>query len=126
MQQYCLHILTYILLYNTLQYTYYISPPYEPYTSELPAAFASSGGFSNYYEQPSYQQSTVDNWLKTYGHLHTSKGWYNPKGRAFPDVAAIGYNYALVSADVYNANDTNPFLLQIYGVCRYHSLYTLI
>ncbi|KAJ5346446.1 Peptidase S8/S53 subtilisin/kexin/sedolisin [Penicillium brevicompactum] len=65
------------------------------------ANFSSSGGFSNYFPQPSYQKSAVEKYFKraklTYPHyselnvdLNTTKGLYNRVGRAYPDVSANG------------------------------------
>jgi tripeptidyl-peptidase-1 len=63
--------------------------------------FSSSGGFSNYYEQPSYQKAAVEKYFNTaklnypyYSEINpkftTTKGLYNRIGRAYPDVAANG------------------------------------
>ncbi|KIK70212.1 hypothetical protein GYMLUDRAFT_80188 [Collybiopsis luxurians FD-317 M1] len=52
------------------------------------AASLSSGGFSNIFPRPSYQNNDVTNYLTTLG--STNAGKFNPNGRAFPDVAAIG------------------------------------
>jgi tripeptidyl-peptidase-1 len=65
--------------------------------------FSSSGGFSNYFSQPSYQQSAVAEYFKiadlAYPYysefspdFNTTKGFYNRIGRAYPDVAANGVN----------------------------------
>ncbi|CAG7929585.1 unnamed protein product [Penicillium olsonii] len=65
------------------------------------ANFSSSGGFSNYFPQPSYQKSAVEKYFKkaklTYPYyselnvdLNTTKGLYNRVGRAYPDVSANG------------------------------------
>ncbi|KAL0580736.1 hypothetical protein V5O48_001294 [Marasmius crinis-equi] len=57
------------------------------------AVFFSGGGFSNYFERPSYQSKVVDDYL---GKLPKGlyKGLFNPKGRkAIPDVAAQGRRF---------------------------------
>jgi tripeptidyl-peptidase I len=65
------------------------------------ANFSSSGGFSNYFPQPSYQTAAVADYFKFhdppypyYSQLHvdvnTTKGLYNRIGRAYPDVASNG------------------------------------
>jgi tripeptidyl-peptidase-1 len=48
----------------------------------------SSGGFSNYFSQPSYQSSAVSSYLTSLG--STNEGLYIANGRAGPDVAAQG------------------------------------
>ena len=51
----------------------------------------SSGGFSNYYRAPTYQSSAVSAYLSTLASsplAASTKGKFDPRGRAFPDVAA--------------------------------------
>ncbi|EME47149.1 hypothetical protein DOTSEDRAFT_69191 [Dothistroma septosporum NZE10] len=48
--------------------------------------FASGAGFSNYFQAPSYQKSTVDAYIKSLN--GTYDGLYNKQGRGYPDVAA--------------------------------------
>ncbi|KAJ5852611.1 uncharacterized protein N7529_011996 [Penicillium soppii] len=57
------------------------------------AVYFSSGGFSDLWERPKYQDSAVGDYLGTIGDQWS--GLFNPKGRAFPDVAAQGQNYAI-------------------------------
>ncbi|KAI0356301.1 family S53 protease [Trametes cingulata] len=52
------------------------------------AASLSSGGFSNYFARPSYQNSAVSNYLSGIGSEYA--GLYNSTGRGFPDVSAQG------------------------------------
>lgn len=52
---------------------------------------SSGAGFSNYFDQPDYQKQTVQNYVQSLN-AH-NEGYYNPNGRAYPDVAAQG-NYA--------------------------------
>jgi tripeptidyl-peptidase-1 len=65
------------------------------------ANFSSSGGFSNYFGQPSYQTAAVEKYFKSYRPDHpyyselnanfsTVKGLYNRIGRGYPDVASNG------------------------------------
>ena len=60
------------------------------------AADFSSGGFSNIFAQPSYQADAVAAYLKTLG--NTNSGLFNPKGRAFPDVAMQSRDIAIIAA----------------------------
>jgi tripeptidyl-peptidase-1 len=65
--------------------------------------FTTSGGFSNYFPQPSYQVAAVKEYFETadlaYPYyeefevdLNTTKGLYNRIGRGYPDVSANGVN----------------------------------
>ncbi|KAH9027718.1 subtilisin-like protein [Lactarius pseudohatsudake] len=60
---------------------------YEP---EVAAAI-SGGGFSDYFERPSYQQEAVTTFLQDLGNRY--QGLYNASGRGVPDIAAqaIGF-----------------------------------
>ncbi|RDX50081.1 family S53 protease-like protein [Lentinus brumalis] len=55
------------------------------------AADFSSGGFSNYFTQPDYQQDAVGSYLSKLGDLNA--GLFNTGGRGFPDVSAVGVAY---------------------------------
>jgi tripeptidyl-peptidase I len=55
----------------------------------------SSGGFSDYFPRPSYQDTAVPAYLATIG--DTFSGLYNAAGRGFPDVAAQGSGFQVVS-----------------------------
>ncbi|KAK2467324.1 hypothetical protein APHAL10511_000559 [Amanita phalloides] len=58
------------------------------------AAPLSAGGFSNYFERPSYQAAAVKDYLDQIGSLYNDR--FNPTGRAFPDISAQGDNIAIV------------------------------
>ncbi|EJD00679.1 family S53 protease [Fomitiporia mediterranea MF3/22] len=58
------------------------------------AADLSSGGFSNVFNQPSYQASAVSSYLDALG--STNSGKFNPQGRAFPDISAQGEHVEIV------------------------------
>ncbi|KAM0665497.1 hypothetical protein ACQRIT_006362 [Beauveria bassiana] len=50
-----------------------------------------SGGFSYYFDRPSWQASAADGYIKGLdGHLD---GYYNKNGRAIPDVSIVGDNF---------------------------------
>lgn len=59
------------------------------------AADFSGGGFSNYFPTPAYQSLAVSTYLKKIDALNN--GLFNRLGRAFPDVAMAGTNFAVVS-----------------------------
>ncbi|KAL8688322.1 MAG: hypothetical protein Q9218_005737 [Villophora microphyllina] len=54
----------------------------------------SSGGFSDRFPRPAYQDAAVTAYLAQLG--DTFKGLFNPNGRGFPDVAAQSYNFTVV------------------------------
>jgi tripeptidyl-peptidase I len=66
--------------------TYHIQPE--------EAIYFSSGGFSDLWPRPSYQEEAVSNYLKKLGNRW--QGLYNPAGRGFPDVAAQGSRFRVV------------------------------
>lgn len=54
----------------------------------------SSGGFSYYFDQPSWQASAASSYIEGLdGHLD---GYYNAKGRGIPDVTAVADGFAVV------------------------------
>lgn len=57
---------------------------------ELAVPF-SSGGFSDRFPRPAYQDAAVTQYLCVLG--DTWEGLYNPDGRGFPDVAAQASNF---------------------------------
>ena len=59
------------------------------------AANFSAGGFSNYWAQPSYQASAVNAYVQALGGANA--GLYNASGRAYPDVAAYGWDYEIIA-----------------------------
>ncbi|KAI0354061.1 family S53 protease [Trametes cingulata] len=60
---------------------------------EVAASF-SSGGFSDIFPRPSYQEDVVSAYLDTIGDLND--GLFNRSGRAFPDISAQGENVEIV------------------------------
>ncbi|KAF8264518.1 subtilisin-like protein [Lactarius quietus] len=58
------------------------------------AAPSSSGGFSNYFKVPSYQNDAVPPYLQTIGSLND--GLYNTSGRGCPDVATQFPEFSVV------------------------------
>ncbi|RAR16056.1 tripeptidyl-peptidase 1 precursor [Stemphylium lycopersici] len=54
----------------------------------------SSGGFSDLWSRPAYQEKAVSEYLEKLGDRW--KGLYNPNGRGFPDVAAQGQGFQVI------------------------------
>lgn len=64
------------------------------HTSPEKSVYFSSGGFSDFFPRPKYQEGAVSTYLKD--HLGSKfHGLFNASGRAFPDIAAQGTNYAV-------------------------------
>ncbi|KAH9023658.1 subtilisin-like protein [Lactarius pseudohatsudake] len=65
-------------------------------TGSMPevAAGISGGGFSNYFQLPSYQSVVVPAFLQSLGSQYD--GMYNPGGRGVPDVSAQALNFMIV------------------------------
>lgn len=62
------------------------------------AVFFSSGGFSNIWATPAYQELAVSSCLKKLG--DKNNGLYNASGRGFPDVAAQAQNFRVIDQGV--------------------------
>ncbi|RDW67256.1 S53 family peptidase [Aspergillus mulundensis] len=58
------------------------------------AVYFSSGGFSDYWARPAYQDAAVASYLRKLG--GNQSRYFNASGRAFPDVAAQAQNFAVV------------------------------
>ena len=56
----------------------------------------SGGGFSNVFPTASYQTDVVEKYLKSGPNLPPSS-YYNPKGRGFPDIAALSNHFWIVN-----------------------------
>lgn len=66
--------------------TYHVEP-------EIAISF-SSGGFSDRFARPAYQDFAVKEYLKILGDQWS--GLYNPNGRGFPDVSAQSYRFHVI------------------------------
>ncbi|KAH8895492.1 tripeptidyl-peptidase sed4 [Thozetella sp. PMI_491] len=53
----------------------------------------SSGGFSEYFEAPAWQQNDTAKYVASLNGTHD--GWYNTSGRGFPDLTLVGVRYVL-------------------------------
>ncbi|EJT77360.1 hypothetical protein GGTG_07272 [Gaeumannomyces tritici R3-111a-1] len=56
-------------------------------------AWFSSGGFSEYFARPSWQDAAVAGYLARINGSHA--GWYEAGGRAYPDVSAVGSRFLM-------------------------------
>lgn len=63
-------------------------------TAPEAGVYFSSGGFSDYWARPAYQDSAVESYLSVLGDKQAQ--YFNRSGRAFPDVAAQAQNFAVV------------------------------
>lgn len=68
------------------------------YVEPEEAVSFSSGGFSDRFPRPAYQEDAVRAYLEKLG--DTWAGLYNPDGRGFPDVAAQAVNYSVYDKGV--------------------------
>lgn len=59
------------------------------------ATIFSSGGFSDKFSRPAYQDQVVPAYLKTLGNQFN--GLFNASGRGFPDVASQSFNLTFVT-----------------------------
>lgn len=64
--------------------------------SQLGGVITSGGGFSTYYAQPSWQQSTVTAYFNGLTAATTPAAGYNKNGRGIPDMAMLGVYYQVV------------------------------
>lgn len=60
----------------------------------------SSGGFSQYFARPTYQDAAVGSYLQSFTtgnpNAEAWKDFYNPHGRGFPDVSAQSFNFIII------------------------------
>ena len=68
----------------------------------LEGADYSSGGFSNYFVRPSWQNSQINGYIQ--GLNGTHDGWYNTSGRGIPDISIIGSRFVVRAS-----GDERPF-----------------
>ena len=68
--------------------------------------YASSGGFSNVFARPSYQDAAVTAWQQQQG--STYEGLYNTSDRGIPDVAALGAQFAVYISPTELTGETTP------------------
>ncbi|KAF2488512.1 tripeptidyl-peptidase-like protein [Lophium mytilinum] len=68
------------------------------YVEPESAIYFSSGGFSDRFPRPSYQDKAVGDYLKILGDRWS--GLYNPAGRGIPDIAAQGTRFRVIDKGV--------------------------
>jgi tripeptidyl-peptidase-1 len=68
------------------------------------ATFFSSGGFSDYWKRPSYQDDAVKAYFHKLG--EKNKPYFNRHGRGFPDVSAQGFGYRVRNVLLQTARET--------------------
>lgn len=74
----------------------------------------SSGGFSNYYPRPAYQDAAVSAYLASTGTANAAR--WNTSGRAFPDIAAKADDiviYETVFAHLQGTSASSPIVASI-------------
>ena len=71
-----------------------LGPPFVPGVSEETGVTFSSGGFSNHFPRPSFQQQAVQQFIEQ---TPVSPALFNSSGRGFPDVSTIGVNFQVVN-----------------------------
>lgn len=54
----------------------------------------SSGGFSNYFARPSFQDAAINTYLQQPS-VRALSQWFNASGRAFPDIATVSTNFVV-------------------------------
>jgi tripeptidyl-peptidase-1 len=66
-------------------------------SSDTSGIITSGGGFSNLYDRPEYQNTAVQSYLsKVEGTTNQPVTGYNQSGRAYPDLALMGFNYIII------------------------------
>jgi len=65
------------------------------------ATFFSSGGFSDYWKRPSYQDDAIQAYLHLLG--EGNQPYFNRSGRGFPDVSAQGFGFRVYDKGILRA-----------------------
>jgi tripeptidyl-peptidase-1 len=76
-------------------------------SSQTNGLITSGGGFSTVFDQPSYQSTDVNNYLKN-GPNMPPTSMFNTEGRGYPDVALLGHNYLeVIGGQTYQVSGTS-------------------
>lgn len=71
------------------------------------ALITSGGGFSNVFDQPSYESAAVSSWMNS-GALQPPSQYWNANGRGYPDVAGLAHKYMIVeNGDKFSVDGTS-------------------
>ena len=78
----------------------------------------SSGGFSSYWAQPSYQKAAVAAYLSSGAKLPPASRGYNVSGRAYPDISAQATDYCVTpfGCGVAGTSCATPAVSGIFGL----------
>ncbi len=78
----------------------------------------SSGGFSDYYDRPAYQNAAVSSYIKSIGNTYSA--FYNGAGRGFPDVATQGNRFLVIdrgrAAELSGTSASTPVFAGVVGL----------
>lgn len=89
------------------------------------ALITSGGGFSGYASMPDYQKDVVQKYLQNSSAVPSSSD-FNPSGRAYPDVAAIGHAYYIElngrESQVDGTSASCPVFAGVIGLLNAHRL----
>ena len=66
--------------------------------------WTSGGGFSNYFNRPSWQAELVDTYLKSSATFPPQQ-FFNKNGRAYPDISLVAHNYLIRNSGQYTTVD---------------------
>jgi len=82
------------------------------------AASLSSGGFSSYWAQPSYQKAAVARYLASSAALPPTSRGYNVSGRAYPDISAQATDFCVTpfGCGVAGTSCATPTAAGIFGL----------
>lgn len=70
------------------------NPPLETAMSTGHPHLSTSGaGFSNIFPRPAYQTPHIPTYLATHNTSHLHPGFFNPHGRAYPDISLLAVDY---------------------------------
>jgi tripeptidyl-peptidase I len=72
------------------------SQPEVACTSANGGVITTGGGFSYWFNRPSFQDAAVQGFMSASGSNLPPQSMYSSHGRGYPDVAVLGYNYAVV------------------------------
>jgi len=77
--------------------------------SDTGGFITTGGGFSTYYERPSWQTNAIEAFFNlTSADGNTPSSGYNPQGRGYPDISLLGADYpVMINGNLYNLFGTS-------------------